>query len=115
MELGVALPPQLRALYAEANSFREPKGNAQYLFPLSQGEDGTTLMEMTRFWWNEWPKMRSFIFLGSSSCDYNWAIRHQEPHDVIAYHHNMGDEFETAGQDLIEVFKSDFAEYDALE
>jgi hypothetical protein len=39
----------------------------------------------------------------------------QDPHDVIAYHHHMGGEYEIVGTDILEVCKADYALYDEID
>ena len=118
--IGARLPEQLRSLYMECDGFREPRGNAKYLFSLSE-EDGTgSLASANRFWHHEFPKIATFcpdfsrfIFFGSSSADENWAID-QDGLNVIAYHHSMGDEFEVVCTEITQAFLNDFEQYDAV-
>ncbi|MES1157341.1 MAG: SMI1/KNR4 family protein [Alphaproteobacteria bacterium] len=126
VDLGVSLPTPLKQLYLECDGFREPLGNACFLFPL------TEMVRNTRFLWTDLaaslegvsvPDFRPFLIFGSSTADQWWGIRSTPPHDIIAWHHNMlGDEdlsstggYEIAGSDIINVMKSDFALYDRIE
>lgn len=122
IELGVALPQQLHALYLECDGFREPKGNAKYLLPLfNDNEDMMgSLVTNTRFWWTEWKQLSPetnrldftpFVFFWSSCGDENWGGRWQGSEEIIAYHHSMEDEYEVAGTSILDVYQVDFANY----
>ncbi len=119
-ELGISMPLQLRELYSECDGFREPTGNAQYLFPLVEEASDTSLLAVTRFWWFDWKKIVSpriavdftpFVFFGSSSCDYVWGIRWNGPAEVIAYHHGMEDEYEVVGTVVLDIYRRDHETY----
>lgn len=117
-ELGAALPLELKDLYVEANGFREPKGNAQYLSPLSE------LVSSTNFMWRDlaasipgvaFPDFRPFVFFGSDGIGGWWGMRVAAPHDVIYWHHHLLDEgpnFETQDGDAVDVMKAALALYD---
>ena len=69
MALGIGLPDQLRVLYLECNGFREDRGNAKYLFSLTDDGFIGSLVGITKFLWAEvkHPNLKSFVFFGSSS------------------------------------------------
>jgi len=77
-QLGVQLPSQLRALYLICDGFREDKGNAKYLFSLTDEDFIGSLVSITKHMWAEWktPDLRPFLFFGSSSGDDCWGINH---------------------------------------
>ena len=114
--LGVQFPKQLRDLYNICDGFREDQGNAKYLFALTDDDSIGSLLRITQFMWSEIkvPDLRSFIFFGSSSCDYSWGINWRKPDEVIAYHHHMEDEYELVGSKIIEVYQADYAGYGEL-
>jgi len=111
--LGVHFPSALRDLYLESDGVRECLSNAAYLLPLT-AERGESLARLTRFYWSEgavyWPQLEfaRFIFFGSSCSDHSWGINWQHPDQVIAFHHNMEDEYENAGTSIIDVYGKDF-------
>lgn len=114
--LGVRLPDELRELYGQTGGFREPVGNSSYLLPLLDDEGCGSLVSQTLFFWNEWPEicqqdvgLGDFIFFGQSGGDEIWAIRKVMPHDIIAYHHSMGENFEAQGNGVLGLFERDFA------
>jgi hypothetical protein len=41
----------------------------------------------------------------------NW----QHPHEIIAYHHHMGEEYEIVGSNIMDVWKTDYARYDEID
>jgi hypothetical protein len=92
--LGVKLPEELREFYLECDGFREDRGNAKYLLSLIEEDYIGSLVTITKFLWQEFtvPNLRHFVFFGSSSGDECWGIRWRSPHEVIAYHHHMGDD-----------------------
>jgi hypothetical protein len=122
-ELGVRLPDQLRVLYLECDGFREPRGNAKYLFALFEGDSVGGLVSWTKFWWQEWREIAPnleldftpFVFFGSSNSDHAWGIRWQGPAEIIAYHHHMEGEYEVVGSDILAVYQQDYAGYDELD
>jgi SMI1 / KNR4 family (SUKH-1) len=108
--LGFALPPSLRAFYVQANGFREPLGNAAYLLPLDE------MASSTEYFWCDWlndspqgPDFTGFIVFGSSGADEHWAMKITAPHEVIGYHHHMEGTPERLGNDLVAVFRNDYA------
>ena len=108
--LGRTLPPQLRALYLQANGFREPLGNAAYLLSLEE------MASLTEYFWRDWPldapqgpDFSAYIVFGSSGADEHWAMHIAAPHQVIGYHHHMEGTPEELGNDLDAVFVRDFA------
>lgn len=117
--LGVRFPSELSALYLEADGVRESLGNASYLLPLA-AEGSESLIRLTRFYWTEgaeyWPQLdfSRFIFFGSSCRDHAWGINWKQPGQVIAFHHNMEDEYEDAGTNIIDVYRKDFAWFESL-
>ncbi len=116
-QLGVQLPTQLRALYLICDGFREDKGNAKYLFSLTDEDFIGSLVSITKHMWAEWktPDLRPFLFFGSSSGDECWGINHQRSDEIIAFHHHMEDHYEIVGTDIVQVFREDYARYDELE
>ena len=112
--LGIKLPRELRECYLQCDGFREDRGNAKYLLSLMEDDYIGSLLSMTTFFWKEvtTPNLKDFVFFGSSSGGECWGIRWQVPHDIIAYHHHMGDEYEIVGTDIPEVWKADYALYD---
>lgn len=115
--LGVRLPEQLRRLYFECDGFREDRGAVSFLHPLAGSGAAGSLLEGTRFFWEDhpgWPDLRSFVFFGRSGGDDNWGINWKKPSEIIAYSHHMMDEFEVVGSDILEVLANDYAEYDKL-
>jgi hypothetical protein len=115
-QLAVTLPDQLRQLYLECDGFREDRGNAKYLLSLVDEDHIGSLLGMTRFWWNEWkgrlPRLDEYVFFGSSSGDESWGINTQRPDEIIAYHHQMEDNYEIVGRRIIDVYREDYAKYD---
>lgn len=93
------------------DGFREDLGNSAYLFPVE------SLLTNTRFMWVEFvvPDLRPFLFFGLSSGDDWWGINWQRFGEIIAYHHNMEDQYEVVGSDIIEVYRADYARYEELE
>ena len=114
--LGLRLPDQLRRLYFECDGFREDRGNAKYLLSLNEQDFIGSLVSTTKFMWTEFkiPDLRPFIFFGSSSGDHCWGINPQRASEIIAYHHNMEDQYEVVGTDIIEVYRADYARYEEL-
>jgi hypothetical protein len=116
-QLGVQLPAQLRALYLICDGFREDKGNAKYLFSLTDEDFIGSLVSVTKHMWGEWktPDLRPFLFFGSSSGDDCWGINHRQSDEIIAFHHHMEDHYEIVGTDIVQVFREDYARYDELD
>lgn len=116
-QLGTQLPVQLRDLYRICDGFREDKGNAKYLFSLTDADFTGSLVSITKHMWTEWrtPDLRPFLFFGSSSGDEFWGINHRRPDEIIAFHHHMEDHYEIVGTDIAQVFREDYARYDQLE
>ncbi|MEZ6138732.1 MAG: SMI1/KNR4 family protein [Pirellulaceae bacterium] len=114
--LGVELPSQLRELYLTCDGFREDKGNAKYLFSLTNEEYIGSLVSITKHMWSEWsiPDLRPFLFFGSSSCDDYWGINFRQPDKIIAFNHHMEDHYEIVGTDIVQVFREDYERYDGL-
>jgi len=113
-KLGIALPPNLRAIYLSFDGFREPIGNAAYVWQLFPAEGG--LVSMTQLIWSyaaggTFPDLRDYVFFGSSSADENWGMRLRPPYDLVAYHHHMGSDYETLGNDLVAIFRGDQLQY----
>lgn len=115
--LDVTLPKQLREFYLQCDGFREDRGNAKYLLSLLEEDYIGSLIATTRFFWQELavPDLRRFVFFGSSSGDECWGITWQEPHEVVAYHHHMGEEYEIVGPDILQIWKADYALYDEVD
>ena len=115
--LGITLPEGLRNFYLECDGFREDRGNAKYLFSLVEDDYVGSLVTMTRYYWNEFnvPNFKPFVFFGSSSGDDCWGLNWQHPHEIIAYHHHMGDQYEMVGSNIVEVWKADYALYDEID
>lgn len=119
-DLGVRLPEQLRQLYVECDGFREDRGNAKYLLSLTNEDFIGSLLRTTRFWWEgskvNHPDLdfRPFVFFGYSGSDECWGINWKKPGEIIAYHHHMGNQYEIAGSDIIELFRADYARYDEV-
>jgi len=118
--LGIRLPEPLRRLYPECNGFRESRGNAKYLFSLTNEDFIGSLVSVTRSYWLEFrppafPDLRGFVLFGSSCGDETWGIALDRPHDIIAYHHHMEDNYETVGIDILEVYRADYARYDQVQ
>ena len=117
--LGVTFPDALVALYLETDGFREPLGNAKYLLSLEEEDTIGSLVSMTEFWWEKWPRitpdgpdLKPYVFFGSSSADEAWGIRCEPPNEVIAYHHSMGSGFIEVGQDIVQVYLDDIQLYE---
>ena len=74
--LGIRLPESLRQLYFVCDGFREDRGNAKYLFSLTEQVVVGSLVSITKFLWTEIakPNLRAFVFFGSSSGDEYWGI-----------------------------------------
>jgi cell wall assembly regulator SMI1 len=122
--LKVRLPDQLRALYLECDGFREPKGNAKYLFSLMEEDFIGSLVSVTQFWWQEWKQVAPahmridftpYVFFGSSSADEVWGVAWNRPVQIIAYHHLMEGTFEIAGTDILDVYRRDYSSYEGLD
>lgn len=112
--LGVRLPDQLRRLYLECDGFREDLGNAKYLLSLADRDTIGSLVSTTRFMWTEVTAvdLRPFVFFGYSGGDEAWGISIvDDSPQIIAYHHHMEDEFELLGDDIIQVYLTDYAAY----
>ncbi|MCO6454559.1 MAG: SMI1/KNR4 family protein [Pirellulaceae bacterium] len=116
-QLGVRLPAQLRELYLICDGFREDKGNAKYLFSLTDEDFIGSLVSVTRHLWTAWktPDLRPFLFFGSSSADACWGINLRRPDEIIAFHHQMEDHYEIVGSEIVQVFREDYARYDELD
>lgn len=114
--LGIRLPDTLRQLYFVCDGFREDRGNAKYLFSLTDQDVVGSLVSVTRYLWSEIakPNLRAFVFFGSSSGDEYWGINLLRPNEIISYHHHMEDEYEVVGTDIIEVYRKDYARYDEI-
>jgi hypothetical protein len=114
--LGVQLPESLRRLYFTCDGFREDRGNAKYLLSLTDDDYVGSLVSITRFMWTEFtkPDLRPFVFFGCASGGEIWGINVQRPSEIIAYHHNMEDEYEVVGGDILEVYQADYARYEEL-
>jgi hypothetical protein len=68
--------------------------------------------EWPRITWPGYPMDFSpFVFFGFSSGDRVWGIRWQGPSEIIAYHHNMEDEYERLGLDILDVYRRDYSSY----
>ena len=119
-QLGVRLPEQLRWLYRECDGFREDCGNAKYLLSLTEEDTIGSLLTLTRFYWDEWPAhqpaldLRPFVFFGFSSGDDIWGIDWRTGERIIAYHPQMGGEYEGAGSGILAVYQADYALYEEL-
>jgi hypothetical protein len=121
--LGVRFPEQLRALYLETDGFREGRGNAPYLFPLTTTDPTgwvTSLLSWTRFNWDEVKKyypqldLTPFIFYGSSRGDESWGINWKQPNEIIAFsfHWEEG-QYEVVGSSIVDVYQADYSRYEA--
>ena len=117
LALGVKFPEQLRNLYLQCDGFREDKGNAKYLFSLTEEDFIGSLKSMTEFCRSEfkeiWPTLdlTPFIFFGSSSGDEMWGIRWREGKEVIALHHQMEGTYEVVDSDILSVYEADYSRY----
>ena len=115
--LGVKFPEQLRNLYQQCDGFREDKGNAKYLFSLTEEDSIGSLKSITEFCWREfketWPTLdlTPFIFFGSSSGDEMWGIRWRDGSEIIAFHHNMEGAYANVGSDILSVYQADYLNY----
>ena len=115
--LSIKFPEQLRNLYRQCDGFREDKGNAKYLFSLTEDDFIGSLKSITEFCWSEfketWPTLdlTPFIFFGSSSGDEMWGIRWRDGNEVIAFHHHMEGAYEVVGSDILSVYKADYSRY----
>jgi SMI1 / KNR4 family (SUKH-1) len=116
-QLGVQIPSQLRSLYLICDGFREDKGNAKYLFSLTNEDFIGSLVTVTRHLWTECrtPDLRRFLFFGSSSGGDYWGINLRQPEQIIAFHHHMQDRYEIVGTDIVQVFREDYARYVELD
>ena len=114
--LSVKLPAQLSELLLECDGFRENLGNSKYLLSLTEKDFIGSIVSTNQFMWNEvsMVNLKPFIFFGYSSGDEAWGIRINEPHDIIAYHHHMEDEYEEVGKNILDVDKSNYHLYDEL-
>lgn len=114
--LGVALPEPLHRLYLECDGFREDRGNAKYLLSLTDEDTIGSLLSVTRYFWNGWAAtdLKPFLFFGCSSGDEWWGINWSKPEEIIAYHPGMGAEYEAAGSDILELYRADYALYEAV-
>ena len=101
-------------LYLECNGFREDRGNAKYLLSLREEDYVGSLLTITRMLWSSIadPNLKPFVFFGSSSADEHWGIRVTVPHEIIAYHHRMEDEYEVLGNDILALYQKDYELYD---
>lgn len=114
--LGLRLPAVLRRLYLECDGFREDKGNAKYLLSLLDDDVIGSVVRITRHFRDQSrPDLMRFVFFGASSGDEWWAIHVERPTEIIVYAPGMGDEYEVAGTDLVEVWKEDYALYEEVE
>ncbi len=115
--LGITMPQELRELYLECDGFREDRGNSKYLLSLLEEDYIGSLVTMTEHLWHTVtvPCLKPFIFFGSSSGDEYLAINWHDPHDIIAYHHHMEDQYEKVGSCILEVWKADYALYDEID
>ena len=114
--LRIRLPDQLRALYLECDGFREDQGNTRYLLSLID-EESDSLKSLTEFCHSEfretWPDLdlTPYVFFGSSAADELWGIRWTDGGEIIAFHHHMEGTYEVIGNDILEVYKADYARY----
>lgn len=112
-ELGIKFPVVLRELYLAFNGFREEIGGAAYLLPLKSDKDGSSVLEMNKFFKEEYKQyypsldFSNYLFYGSSCRDEFWAINLSNKYEVIAYHHHMEDEYEIVGSNIFEVYIKD--------
>lgn len=115
--LGVTLPEELRNFYLQCDGFREDRGNAKYLFSLLDEDTIGSLVTITRYFWQQVsvPDLSAFVFFGSSGGGEFWGISLQKPLEIIAYHHNMEDQFEVVGSRIQDVWESDYALYDEVD
>jgi hypothetical protein len=69
-----------------------------------------SLVSITKFLWADvkQPNLKAFVFFGSSSGDEFWAINIEQPTEIIAYHHNMGDQYEVVGSSILEIWRADY-------
>jgi hypothetical protein len=108
--LRVSLPESLRAMYLSFDGFREQLTNAQYLLPLADTHGGgSSLVQVNDFFWHSWDlvDLKPYLFFGMSSCDHHWAVDLTTDSRIIAYHHQMGNEVEVAGADILSVYLAD--------
>jgi hypothetical protein len=110
---GIRIPTQLREFYLECDGFREDRGNSKYLLSLLEDDFAGSLVSATRFMWTEVTVLdfRPFIFFGFSNSGEYWGIHAHSPHELIAYHHLMENEYETVGWDLVALWKAEYARY----
>jgi len=120
-ELKIALPSQLRTLYAVCDGFRESKGNAPYLLPLLYDDGAGSLLKVTKFYWSEWKNhwpnldFKPFIFFGLSGADEHWGMKYNGSNGIIAYNHHMEDEYEKLGTSIVEVYAGDQRKYEEID
>jgi hypothetical protein len=38
-----------------------------------------------------------------------WGINIEQPTEIIAYHHNMGDQYEFVGSSILDVWRADYS------
>jgi hypothetical protein len=112
--LGVRLPEQLRKLYEQCDGFREGRGNAKYLLSLLEEDSIGSLVTVTRHMWTEYtvPNFKPFVFFGSSNGDETWGINPEAAGQVIAYHYQMGDQYEVVDSEIVQVWQADYAKYE---
>ena len=103
-ELNVRLPEQLRQLYLETNGFREEGSHASYLFSLAESS-GSSLLDVTLCMWQEFevPDLSPFVFFGNNAYE-AWGIDWKNGNKIVAYHHDMEDEYRTVGSNILEVY-----------
>lgn len=112
-ELDIKFPSVLRELYLSFNGFKEGNGNAAYLLPLKSYRDGSSVLEMNKFFKEEYKQyypsldFSNYLFFGSSYSDETWGINLSNESEIIAYHHHMEDEYEIVGSNIFEVYIKD--------
>lgn len=114
LELGGQLPGELRLYYQAFDGFRGAT-DARFLWPLF-GKDG--LVGFNRFLRGgaEFPRhfTSSWVFFGDAGIGDMWGIKGDNPGHVIRWSVSWGEDFEIAGDSILNVWLTEKRRYDGL-
>jgi hypothetical protein len=115
-KLKIRLPDELRTLYLESDGFREHVGNSKYLLSLMDEDMIGSLVTITKAHWGgifgfSSKKFRPYVFFGVSAANYAWGINISGPTHVIRYRHDMEGEYESVGNNIMDIYAEDLLRY----
>jgi hypothetical protein len=118
-KLGETLPAELKGLYLAFDGFKGPTG-ASFFWPLfAHKENDPGLVEMNLFFRGDdlFPQglVSKCIFFGDNGCGTQWGIKRDLAGKVILWDAEWGDEYEIAGEDLLEVWTAEKRMYEELD